>query len=206
MGAMSTDAGARPDARWIRAHRALHDAVLVLAAEQPIADVSLAKLALAAGVSRSTAYEHASSARELLEQALVAELDSARDENLLGVGREDIPEATAATTAAVAEHIDRHSGIYRIGLADDAGPSSLNGMLAKHFAASTQMLLDTGGLVHGMAASDGAEAEAIDALVVNGIAQSAVGQFAAWIALPAPRDPALFARVNLGLLPAWWRV
>jgi AcrR family transcriptional regulator len=202
--ARADDVDARTDARWMRADAALRAAALALAAHTPLQDLSLAAVATAAGVSRSTAYEHASTPRELVEAALVTELDTLRSRHLAGIAPEETPAATAAVTRDVIAHIEAHAAVYRRGLAADAGAGALNGMLSRHFAASVRLLLDARDVDPGIAADDATTKSAVDELVVRGIADGTVGQIAAWIALPAPRDAELFLAVNRRLLPEWW--
>lgn len=190
--------------RWVRAHAALREAAMRGAAELPLFDLSLASVAVAAGVSRSTAYEHASSARELVEEALLEELDAARDRYLATVGPAPTPHATLAMTREVIAHIERHSAIYRRGLAQDAGAGSLHGMLGRHFADTLRLLLDLRGVDPGIEAPDAAAQRAVDAIVMRGLADGTVGQISAWIAQPEPRDPELFILVSQQLLPDWW--
>jgi AcrR family transcriptional regulator len=66
------------DLRAVRSRRKLHEAVLHLAAGQPIESVSVAELTRAAGLNRTTFYNHASSPADALEQALFGELDGMR--------------------------------------------------------------------------------------------------------------------------------
>jgi AcrR family transcriptional regulator len=201
-GADETDA--RPDARWSRAHAALRDAALDLAAERPLHEVSLAAVAAAAGVSRSTAYEHAATARQLVEEALVGELDALRERHLVGIAPAETPAATLAVTRDVVAHIERHAALYARGLAPDAGAGSLHGMLAAHFATSVRVLLDAHDLDPGIPATDAAGRATVEDIVVRGIADGTVGQISAWLHGPAPRDPELFLTVNQRLLPDWW--
>lgn len=194
----------RTDARWLRTHAALREAALALAADHPIDELSLAIVARTADVSRSTAYEHATTPRDLIEEALLEDLDAIRREHLIGISPAQTPRATVASTLATIAHIERHAELYTRALAPEAGAGSLHGMLAGHIAASVAVLLDADDVQHGIPARTARARRAIDAIVVRGIADGTVGQISAWLALPAPRDPRLFVTVNQHLLPEWW--
>jgi len=62
------------DPRYIRVRASLVGALLDLAAETPVEDISVSQLTTAAGVSRTTFYGHASSPTQLLADTLIAEL------------------------------------------------------------------------------------------------------------------------------------
>ncbi|MET0296617.1 MAG: TetR family transcriptional regulator [Microbacterium sp.] len=195
----------RSDQRWVRAHAALREAALRLASETPLDELSLTAVAGAAGVSRSTAYDHAPTARALVEEALLEELDALRDLYLVGITPDETPAATSTVTREVIAHVVRHGAIYRRGLAPGAGAGSLHGMLAAQFATSVYALLDAHDIDPGIPARNARTQAAIDDIIVRGIADGTVGQLAAWLQLPEPRDPELFLAVNARLLPAWWR-
>lgn len=197
---------ARTDPRWVRTRGALVAAVVAAASERPIDRISLAELATAAGVSRSTVYEHAASARDLLETMLRSELEAIRLARFEGLPPERIAEATAAATRDVIEHVERYEGVYRRGLDPDAGAGSLHAMLSAQFAESVRMLLRAHDLDPGVPLPPGADAAVLEEIVVRGVADGAVGQISAWIAGPGPRDRELFLTVNARLLPTWWAV
>src|SRR4051794_17140308 len=160
----SLEGGRSVDVRQVRTRSRLHAAVLEAARDTPVGDLSVTELARAAGVHRSTFYEHATSPGDLLREALLAELDDLRAD-LLSAPGSDTDEAVAEVTRRVLEHVRRHAPIYRRGLASDAGPGSLEGMLADHFLESSRQLLRAGRLhlslhVPGLADEDVADAAA----------------------------------------------
>lgn len=63
------------DARFLRSRTLLHAAVLVLAAEHPVRDISVSELCRRAGVTRETFYRHTPSVPDLLAAALGDELE-----------------------------------------------------------------------------------------------------------------------------------
>lgn len=193
----------RVDPRQQRSRTLLHDAVLRLAAERPVAEISMTAVAAAAGVHRSTVYEHAGSVDELLQAALGAELDALRAGlPAAGAPPAEVDRAVTAVTRGVLEHVARHAAIYRAGLADGETDHGLRGMLGRHFRESGRILrevsgvdvaLDVPGLEHGYVADAAARF----------IADGTVGVIAAWLEQPdadVEHLLALYAR----LLPPWW--
>jgi AcrR family transcriptional regulator len=185
------------DPRQQRTRERLYGAVLELAASRPIAEVGVTELAAAAGVHRSTLYEHASSPFDLLEQALTAELDELRAP-LTGVGGEEVRAVVTEVTRGVLAHVLRHREVYRRGLGEGSGAASLQPMLSRHFRESGRVLLDPAPVqVPGVPAAVVAESAS------RFLAEGTVGQITGWLADPEP-DAARFLRVYLALLPAWW--
>lgn len=193
----------RVDPRQQRSRALLHDAVLRLAAERPVAELSMTAVAAAAGVHRSTVYEHAGSVDELLQAALGAELDDLRAGlPVAGAPPEEVARAVTAVTRGVLEHVARHAPIYRAGLADGERDHGLRGMLGRHFRESGRILrevsgvdvaLDVPGLEHGYVADAAARF----------IADGTVGVIAAWLERPELGVDDLL-RLYGRLLPSWW--
>ena len=202
------------DARHRRSRAKLAEAVLRLASERPIDEVTASEIAAAAGVNRSTFYAHAASPLALLESVLRAELDALRDRHLASVPDASVPraaaaEAVTAVTLAVLENIESHAAIYERGLLADGhadgghrGETSLRPMLAAHFEESSRQLLAQ----HALFPSD--EDEAADpllaAMVGPFVANGSVGAIAAWLEQPEPRDPEAFLRSYRRLVPSWF--
>ncbi|GAA1743777.1 hypothetical protein [Aeromicrobium alkaliterrae] len=189
------------DARARRSRDRLFTAVLELAADTPVDELSVTRVARAAEVHRSTFYEHASTPDGLLRAALLAELDELRAD-LLDDPDRDTDAAVAQTTRDVLEHVLRHLAIYRRGLADAAGAGGLHGMLSQHFLASSRSLREQGRLElpHGVAGAD-------DRLVAESamrlIALGTVGVIRAWLDQPRPTITDFVATYAV-LVPAWW--
>lgn len=94
------------DARATRTRTALHDAVLALAAEQPIDEISAAAVSRAAGITRDTFYRHAESPLELLADALGSELDALRT-------RLDETPTIRDAERHLLEHVRDRAAVYR---------------------------------------------------------------------------------------------
>ncbi|MFK4807526.1 TetR/AcrR family transcriptional regulator [Microbacterium sp. ZW CA_36] len=186
------------DPRKQRSRDRLHAAALALATERPISSLTVTQLADAAGVHRSTFYEHADSPSGLVEAALTAELDVLRDE--LMKDRSDAATAVATVTEGVLRHILRHIDIYRRELADGGG--TLHAMLSRHFRGTTEILLERGRIRLPLTADGVADSAVADA-AARFLADGTVGVIDGWLRHPRPRVED-FLRVYLALLPEWW--
>ncbi|MBS3178869.1 MULTISPECIES: TetR/AcrR family transcriptional regulator [unclassified Pseudoclavibacter] len=101
------------DPRQARTRSALRAAIYELAAAQPIADVSVAQVARAAGITRDTFYRHATTPEHLLADFLGEEIDA------LMAPIANLP-ATSGTELSVFDeperellrHVARHAQIY----------------------------------------------------------------------------------------------
>jgi AcrR family transcriptional regulator len=187
------------DPRQQRSREQLHAAVLDLAAARSISEVSVTEIATAAGIHRSTFYEHAASAFDLLEQALTAELDQLRAP-LADVRADEIRAVVTVVTRGVLHHVLRHRDIYRRGLGEGSGAASLHPMLSRHFRESGRVLFDQARLtvrVPGVAGTVVADAAG------RFLAEGTVGQISGWLEGPEP-DVGRFLEVYLALLPDWW--
>jgi AcrR family transcriptional regulator len=189
------------DARARRSRDRLFAAVLALAADVPVEQLSVTEVARSARVHRSTFYEHASTPDGLLRAALLAELDDLRADLLHDPAR-DTDAAVAETTRRVLEHVLGHLAVYRRGLADDAGAGGLHAMLADHFLGSSRLLLQQGRLALPTDVP-GATAEVVADAALRLIALGTVGVIRTWITLPEP-DVVTFTTVYARLVPDWW--
>ncbi|MFH8248825.1 TetR/AcrR family transcriptional regulator [Microbacterium sp. B2969] len=186
------------DPRRRRSRGRLYAAALDLASAEPIASLSVTQVADAAGVHRSTFYEHASSPAGLVEQALTGELDDLRAALL--EDRSDAATAVATVTEGVLDHVARHAAIYRRELADGRG--SLHAMLSRHFRETTRILLERD-RVRIDVDVDGVPHSEVDEAASRFLADGTVGVIEGWLQHPEPRVED-FLRVYLAILPGWW--
>lgn len=186
------------DPRSRRSRDRLFAAALELAAERPIDSLSVTEVAGAAGVHRSTFYEHASSPAELVQQALTRELDELR--TALLEDRSDAATAVATVTEGVLRHVARHAAIYRRELADGGG--SLHAMLSRHFRETSRILLARSRVRIDVEVPGVSHAE-IDEAASRFLADGTVGVIEGWLQHSEPRVED-FLRVYLAILPAWW--
>jgi AcrR family transcriptional regulator len=186
------------DPRKRRSRDRLYAAALELAAEHPISTLTVTQVASAAGVHRSTFYEHADSPQGLVEAALTTELDLLRDE--LMHDRGDPVTALTAVATGVLEHILRHQAIYHRELEDGGG--ALHAMLSRHFRGTTEALLRDERISIRVTVEGSSPADVSDA-ASRFLADGTVGVIHGWLRRPNPRVDD-FLRIYLALLPTWW--
>lgn len=214
---MGQDGEPALDVRARRTRARLREAVLRLAEQRPVEDVSVADLVRAARINRTTFYKHASSPAAVLEEVLYEDLDRVRAdwiEDTLAA-RQPAHDVWERASTALINHLERHDALYTAGLVDRRSPV-LHRLLIDHFTASVRALLDhepqmlpgggedDGG--HRGAGEDGDghgsaawRVEAYSRFVAHGEA----GIVEAWLSLPAPRDRRLFVSAVEEMLPAW---
>ena len=124
----------RTDPRITRTAHAFEQAIVDLAAQRPVSQITVADLADRAGVTRATFYNRYSSPLELLIRVLYADLDR-------GHLREDARRAEGGHSAAqmlrlaigdVADHLERFMAIYQHALHDPAD-NGVYEALVRHF-------------------------------------------------------------------------
>ncbi|GLY14726.1 TetR/AcrR family transcriptional regulator [Kineosporia rhizophila] len=188
------------DARQRRSRERLHQAVLRLAEERPVSQVSVSELAREAGVHRSTFYEHASSPDDLLRQALLVDLDALREPLLAETGA-DLAVVATEVTQGVMRHIEDHIAIYRRDLAYTS-EVGLRSMLGSHFLESSRILLDLARVRIEMPVAGVPDDAAAD-IAARLVADGTVGAIAGWLERP---DLSVddFLSVYVQMLPSWW--
>ncbi len=189
------------DARARRSRDRLHSAVLRMAAERPVGQVSISELAREAGVHRSTFYEHAASPVELLRQALVAELDDLRQGLLVEPAAGSAADIATGVTLSVLRHIESHIALYRRDLLGDGrracGPCSARTSWSPAGCCSTSA-------GSGSSTGPGIGNEVVADLAVRLIADGTAGAIAGWLERPELSADD-FLRAYQRLLPPWWR-
>ena len=192
------------DPRAERTCAALRRAVLDLAAERPIESVSVAEVARAAGITRGSFYNHASSPVDVLIEILGGELEVAgktfvEDAEILGISRRD---ALERSIICAWRHIDEHRDIYRSGLDAQLSPA-LHLVLTTHFHAQLRRLL--GGVVSSAEPeASPAERDLMHSLYAAHAAHGAVGIIETWLRFEDPPDHEVLLRAMIGAVPEWW--
>ena len=124
----------RTDPRIVRTAQACEVAIVELASEQPISQVTIADLADRAGVTRATFYNHYGSPLELLLQVLVADLERAHhvEDERRAQGELSAAELLRLSIADVADHIERFKAVYQQAVYDPAD-GAVYEALVRHF-------------------------------------------------------------------------
>ena len=124
----------RTDPRIRRTDQALAQAIVELAAQQPVSRITVADLADRAGVTRATFYNRYSSPLELLIQVLYADLERGhrREEARRAEGQYPAAQMLRLATGDVADHVERFMAVYQHALHDPADDGVYEA-LVRHF-------------------------------------------------------------------------
>lgn len=206
------------DPRAERTTTALRTAVLDLAAEQDIDDLTVSQVAARAGINRATFYDYASNPGDLLTRTLRTELDAIRSGFFTaarglspdaGTGpdappRTDPRHLVDTITHSIAAHVDAHTAIYERAL--EGGLSApLFRLLAEHFSETLRaFLLDQPHLMPLPCDAEPVDVEQAAHAYACYVALGSVGALEAWLASPSPRDPDFFPRIARTSLASWW--
>ncbi|MFZ4895062.1 TetR/AcrR family transcriptional regulator [Plantibacter sp. Mn2098] len=192
------------DARQRKTRARLATTILELAATRRVSEITVSEIAEQANINRSTFYQHAATPGELLESVLSDELHSL-ELDLTGIGAEAAAQGITDTTIATIRHIEEHAEVYRVGLSDDAGGSSLQPMLNRRFADAIIQLFDQGTVSIPDTVDLSPEARQLfSRTAANFVAAGAVASIKEWLDTPAPRDIEVFLEVYRELVPYWW--
>lgn len=191
------------DARILHTTAALREAVLRLATDRPVSEITVADVTRAAGINRATFYSHAVSPGSLLADVLTPELDRIREDDLAarraatdrGADADELAAITRRGINAVVDHVVAHRDIYARGL-PDTEDASLHRLLVQHFTVSSAQ--------HIRELDPAGKPDLIDDVAAGFVAQGFVGAIEAWLAGPRRSRKALVETITLSF-PAWWR-
>ena len=124
----------RTDPRITRTDQALAQAIVELAAQRPVSQITVAELADRAGVTRATFYNRYTSPLELLIQVLYADLERGHrlEEARRAEGGYSAAQLLRLATGDVADHVERFMAVYRHALHDPAD-GGVYQALVRHF-------------------------------------------------------------------------
>jgi len=124
----------RADPRITRTDQALAQAIVELAAQRPVSQISVADLAGRAGVTRATFYNRYSSPLELLIGVLYADLARVHrlEDARRADGRYPAVQMLRLATGDVADHVERFMAVYQHALRDPADDGVFEA-LVRHF-------------------------------------------------------------------------
>jgi AcrR family transcriptional regulator len=189
------------DARILHTTAALREAIMRLAADRPVSEITVADVTRAAGINRATFYSHAVSPGSLLADVLTPELDRIREDDAearraaveRGTDDDELAAITRRGINAVVEHVVLHKDIYGKAL-PDPNDASLHHLLVSHFTVSSaQHIRELGD----------ARPELLDDVAAGFVAQGFVGAIEAWLAGPRRSRRALVDTIVLSF-PSWW--
>ena len=105
----------RNDPRIVRTAQACRGAILELASERPISQITVADLAERAKVTRATFYNHFASPLELLIEVLLEDLERSHsfEEERRAQGDLSAAEMLRLSIMDVADHIERFKAVYQ---------------------------------------------------------------------------------------------
>lgn len=131
------------DARILKTRRNLKQAALSLAAQSPISLISVVELADAAGINRTTFYKHADTPLQVLESALVEDLDGLRSVFLLDASSDDVDfvELWQQAATGTISHVEKYSSVYQQGFSKHSD-GTLEMLLSRHISESMHMLFE----------------------------------------------------------------
>ncbi len=124
----------RTDPRITRTDQALTQAIVELASQRPVSQITVADLADRAGVTRATFYNRYGSPLELLIQVLYADLDRGHrlEEARRAEGGYSAAQMLRLATGDVADHVERFMAVYQHALRDPAD-NGVYEALVRHF-------------------------------------------------------------------------
>jgi AcrR family transcriptional regulator len=186
----------RTDPRITRTVRALEQAIVELAARQPVSRITVAALAERAGVTRATFYNRYDSPLDLLTRVLCADLERGHrhEDRLRAEGGYSGAELLRLATADVADHVERFEDVYRHAL-DDPADRGVYDALVRHF---------TDYSVTFMARSTHSNLPSANHKVIaNFVAHGFAGAIEAWLADETVTKQDL-VDAAVACAPAWW--
>ena len=189
-------AAERTDPRITRTEQALAQAIVQLAGERPVSQITVADLAERAGVTRATFYNRYTSPLELLIQVLYADLERGHREEDARRAEGEVPpeQMLRLATADVADHVERYWDVYRHALKDPADRGVYDA-LVRHF--TDQALLTIARCTHPDLPTGNHR------IVAQFLASGFAGAIDAWL-----RDDAVtkadLVEACVACAPVWW--
>ena len=186
----------RTDPRVTRTVAALEQAIVELAAQQPVSKVTVADLAGRAGVTRATFYNRYGSPLELLIQVLYADLDRGhrREDGRRAAGGYSADQLLRLATGDVADHVERFKAVYQHALGDPAD-GAVYEALVRHFTDYSLAFMSR----RGHPDVPGARHQVIAQFVAHGFA----GAIKAWLSDHSVTKTEL-VEAAVACAPVWW--
>lgn len=196
-GATCEGGAPKDDARARRTRLSLKKAILSLAAQRDVADLSVSELSRLVHINRATFYAHAESPITLLVKVLSDELTALHERNIALLKLDGfLSQANARRTMEeIVDHVLAHEAIYA------NHPTSsllLRVVLVDHVEQSVLRLFNEGYCVPPL------PGPAASRLFSGFIAHGVIGAVEAWLKLPPPRDRQLLIAAIEAVYPHWY--
>lgn len=188
------------DPRAVRSRRQLLQAAISIGSTRCIDEVSVADIAICAGVNRSTFYQHARSPMHLLRLALEDQIDQIP--KVATTDTEEIRTGVTAATLAAIEHGDKFRDVYRHNLGSPHGSAGLRIMLAEKFQSEIEEFL----IVSHVPMPSGCSEEISPTLVSSYVAHGIAGAIESRLLSDDTTSPQEFLQYIRLLLPPWWPI
>ena len=186
----------RTDPRITRTDQALAQAIVELAARQPVSQITVADLAGQAGVTRATFYNRYRSPLDLLIGVLYADLD--RVHRLEGArraeGRYSAVQMLRLATGDVADHVERFLTVYQHALHDPAD-NGVYEALVRHFTEYALAFMDR--------STHPGLPRANHRVIAQFVAHGFAGAIKAWLGDPSVTKTDL-VEAAAACAPVWW--
>jgi AcrR family transcriptional regulator len=186
----------RTDPRIARTARACEEAIVQLAAERPISQVSVADLAARAGVTRATFYNHYANPLTLLIEVLLADLGRAYlgEEQRRAEGVLPAAQMLRLSIGDVADHIERFKAVYVLAV-DDPADEGVYAALVRHFSDYAVSFID-------LSTNPGVPTSN-RSVMAQFLAHGFAGAIKAWLRDPTvSKDDLIDAAIACA--PVWW--
>jgi AcrR family transcriptional regulator len=189
-------AAGRTDPRITRTDQAFAKAVVELASERPISQITVADLAGRAGVTRATFYNRYSSPMELLIRVLYADLERSHrpEEARRAEGGYSGEQMLRLATGDVADHVERFKAVYQHALSDPADRGVCEA-LVRHFADYSLAFIAR--CAHPALPETGHQ------VIAQFVAHGFAGAIMAWLSHDSVTETDL-VEAAVACAPAWW--
>jgi AcrR family transcriptional regulator len=190
------EAAERTDPRKARTARACEKAIVELAAERPISQVSVAELAARAGVTRATFYNHYANPLTVLIEVLLTDLRRTYlgEEKRRAEGVLPSAQMLRLSIGDVADHIERFKAVYVLAV-DDPADEGVYAALVRHFSDYAVSFIDLS-TNPGLPTSN-------RSVMAQFLAHGFAGAIKAWLRDPTvSKDDLIDAAIACA--PVWW--
>jgi AcrR family transcriptional regulator len=188
------------DRRVRRTHATLHSALIQLVEQKDLSQVSVSDVVEAAGVSRSTFYDHYRDVHELAEAACTSMIDSlieslpALDPELI-----ETPENPEGSLLDFFTNLAEHAGLYR-SLLGPQGSARVIDHIRRRLTAAVYVAVRLAGAADGEAPATVPSDDIPHDVPAAFMAGSLIGVVTDWLQRGCPRTPAEMATLTWPLL------